>query len=83
MKLAIYIKDSMLAGQERYVSFEGALKAAGHDIYRISVAEDLLSGTDMLLSVGGDGTFLSAAKRVGDSGILLLSSTQIALRGLI
>ncbi|MBR6001278.1 MAG: NAD(+)/NADH kinase [Bacteroidales bacterium] len=69
MKLAIYIKDSMLAGQERYVSFEGALKAAGHDIYRISVAEDLLSGTDMLLSVGGDGTFLSAAKRVGDSGI--------------
>ena len=69
MKLAIYIKVSRLAEQERFLSFEKALKAAGHEVYRISVAEDLLSGTDMLLSVGGDVTFLSAAKRVGRSGI--------------
>ena len=72
MKLAIYIKDNRLSSQERFVALEKALKASGEELYRISTAEDLLPGTDMLLSVGGDGTFLSAAKRVGSSGIPVL-----------
>ena len=72
MKLAIYIKDERLSGQERYISFEKALKAAGHELYRIAAAVDLVPGTGMILSVGGDGTFLSAAKRAGDSGIPVL-----------
>ena len=31
--------------------------------------EEILENTDMLLSVGGDGTFLSASKLVADSGL--------------
>lgn len=38
----------------------------------MEVRGDLRPGTDMVLSVGGDGTFLSASKRVADSGIPIL-----------
>ena len=72
MKLAIYTKDGSLLSQERFVAFEKALKASGNDVYRISSGEDLAPETEMILSVGGDGTFLSAAKRAGGSGIPVL-----------
>ena len=68
MKLAIYTKDGSLLSQERFVAFEKALRASGNDVYRISSGEDLAPETEMILSVGGDGTFLSAAKRAGGSG---------------
>ena len=41
-------------------------------MYPVHEAADLQEGTDMLLSVGGDGTFLSASKRVGSSGVPVL-----------
>ena len=72
MKLAIYTKDSSVASQERFVTFEKALIASGNGIYHISTDDCVLPGTDMILSVGGDGTFLSAARRAGESGIPLL-----------
>ena len=72
MKLAIYTKDGSLLSQERFVAFEKALRASGNDVYRISSGEDLAPETEMILSVGGDGTFLSAAKRAGGSGIPVL-----------
>lgn len=41
-------------------------------IYETSGGEDLLPGTDLVMSVGGDGTFLSAARCVGASGVPIL-----------
>lgn len=72
MKLAIYTKDREVTSRERFVAFEKALIASGNGVYRISAGESVLPETDMILSVGGDGTFLSAARKAIDSGIPLL-----------
>ena len=72
MKLAIYTKDPEVASRERFAAFEKALIASGNGVYRISAGDDVLPGTDMILSVGGDGTFLSAAKKAGEKGLPLL-----------
>lgn len=72
MTLGIYIKNKALAGDSRLLSMRKELLAAGFSLYDIEVREDLRPGTDMVLSVGGDGTFLSASKRVADSGIPIL-----------
>jgi len=69
MKTAIYAKDEALKRDDRFVGLVRRLTAAGFVFYDIRTAEDLQEGTGMVLSVGGDGTFLSAAKRVRDSGI--------------
>ena len=72
MRLAIYIKSNALSEDPRCINLLDSLKETGAEVYPITSREDLLPGTDMLLSVGGDGTFLSAAKRAGDSGIPVL-----------
>ena len=72
MKIAEYIKNSALKGRERLSALESELVSAGVSLYRIESSEDLERDTDMLLSVGGDGTFLSASKRVGDREIPIL-----------
>jgi len=72
MKIAIYVKNKNLLTNERFVSMKSDLTARGCDLYDIEKREDLQPNTDILLSVGGDGTFLSASKRVADSGIPLL-----------
>lgn len=72
MKIAIYSRhDSILAG-DRFREMSRRLSEASFDLYRIRSSEDIAEGTGMLLSVGGDGTFLSASKRVGSSGIPVL-----------
>ena len=48
------------------------LKRASFELYDIHSGEDIREGTDIVMSVGGDGTFLSASKRVGMSGIPVL-----------
>ena len=45
------------------------LDGRSFEFYQVNTADEILPGTDMVMSVGGDGTFLSASKRVGDSGI--------------
>ena len=72
MKAATYIKDKAHASDPRWRSLVDGLAASGVELYPISVRDDIQPGTDLLLSVGGDGTFLSASKRVGDSGIPVL-----------
>ncbi|MBR6346319.1 MAG: NAD(+)/NADH kinase [Bacteroidales bacterium] len=72
MKLAIYIKSDALRDDPRSVSLKKNLSKAGAEVYDISTSEDIVPGTDMLLSVGGDGTFLSAAKRACGTGIPVL-----------
>ncbi len=72
MKTAIYAKDEALKRDDRFVGLVRRLTAAGFVFYDIRTAEDLQEGTGMVLSVGGDGTFLSAAKRVALSGVPLV-----------
>ena len=72
MLLGIYIKNRELVGNPRLAEMEKALVADGNELYSICSREDVRKGTDMVLSVGGDGTFLSASKRVADTGIPIL-----------
>ncbi len=72
MRLALYIKKRSLAGDARIDALREALKAGGCLLYDVRTAEDILPDTDALLSLGGDGTFLSAARIVGDSGVPVL-----------
>ena len=74
MKLALYIRHDELWQDERCLRLESALQALApkFSCYRVSPGGQLQEGTDMLLSIGGDGTFLSASAFVGPSGIPIL-----------
>lgn len=72
MKIAVYSRHETLLGDERFRSMVSRLEAASHELYTIHSAQDISVGTGMVMSVGGDGTFLSASKRVGSSGIPVL-----------
>ena len=61
MKLAYYLKDSRLQLDPGVLGLLAALGAAGLDVYPALEAHEIQEGTDMLLSFGGDGTYLSAA----------------------
>ena len=62
MKLAYYIKKDRLKGDVRVEALLERLRAAGHRLYAVAQPSDFLPETDVLLSLGGDGTFLSAAQ---------------------
>ena len=72
MRLAFYIKKRSLAGDPRIDALRSELEAGGCEVTVVKERKDLLPGFDALLSLGGDGTFLSAASLVGDSGIPVL-----------
>lgn len=72
MRLAVYVKNPMLRKDVRFSELELKLRNAGCELYDIEFGKDLKPDTDALLSIGGDGTFLSASKRVSDSGIPVL-----------
>lgn len=72
MKLALFVKKRSLSGDQRIETLRSALDAGGCTLYDVKSADDLEKGTDMLLSLGGDGTYLSAARIVGDTGIPVL-----------
>ena len=61
MKIAIYIGSEHLRSDESLVALVSELEAGGCETYTVDNAGLLEEGTDMLLSVGGDGTFLTAA----------------------
>lgn len=71
MKIAIYV-DERLRSDSRYLQLVEKLNSAGFVIYDVRESSDIQSGTEILISIGGDGTFLSAAKRVGDREIPIL-----------
>ena len=70
MKIAIFIKKASLRSDPRLLSLEREL--SGCEMYLVGSEDDLHPDTDMLLSVGGDGTFLSAARILAGRDIPVL-----------
>ena len=62
MKLAYFIKKSGFDADPRISSLLADLRTGGHEVYAVSGSGDVCPGTDVLLSLGGDGTFLDAAR---------------------
>lgn len=69
MKIAIYTGkegEDVRCSVNRIIS---ELNEGGCATYHLKAGDGLQPDTDMLLSIGGDGTFLSSAAIVGDSGV--------------
>lgn len=69
MNIAIYIGKKSSEKDDQVRRMLEKLCDGGCRLYHVSVRKELLPDTDMLLSVGGDGTFLYAASLVSDSGV--------------
>lgn len=69
MKIAIYIGNENIRSDERLKSLVDKLENGGFMTYLTSVEAELQDDTDLLLSVGGDGTFLSAAMKSAEADI--------------
>ena len=72
MKLAYYIKKNRLKGDARVEALLERLRAAGHVLYAVEQPDAFQPETDVLLSLGGDGTFLTAAQFAVPAGIPVL-----------
>ena len=69
MIAALYIGKEGLDEDVRIKELAASLEAGGCSCYSVFEGEGLREGTDFVLSVGGDGTFLSVAMLIGDRGI--------------
>lgn len=69
MTAALYIGKEGLEEDIRIKELADSLEKGGCSCYRVFKGGGLKDGTDLVLSVGGDGTFLSVAMLVADSGI--------------
>lgn len=72
MKIAVYIGKKETSDSGRLKEMFNRLEAGGCEFYDVKSAEEVVSGTDMMMAIGGDGTFLSSASIVGYSEIPLL-----------
>ena len=64
LKLAYYIRSRELHRDPRLQGLLAALRGGGARVYELREDASPEEGTDILLSFGGDGTFLSAAQKV-------------------
>ena len=71
MILGLYSRNDALLDSARLVSMLDRMEKASCKLRRVAETADL-QGIDMLLSIGGDGTFLSASKCVGGRGVPIL-----------
>ncbi|MBP5689957.1 MAG: NAD(+)/NADH kinase [Bacteroidales bacterium] len=72
MKIGIFTGHAAVSDKPEYNNLRAQLEEASYTLYDISSKADIRSDTDLVLSVGGDGTFLSAAQTVADVGIPIL-----------
>lgn len=72
MRIGVIYKNESLREDERFDNLLRDLREAGYELYNINVKSDIRPQTDLALSIGGDGTFLSAAQLVADVGIPIL-----------
>ena len=70
MRLAIFMPKAALRADGRFAAMLRELEAC--ETYEIRSGADLREGTDFVLSIGGDGTFLSAAEIAARAGIPIL-----------
>ena len=70
MRIAVYIPDKRLREDARYRKMVKELKSC--ELYEIGSRDDLQKATDLLLSIGGDGTYLSAGDIACRSGLPIL-----------
>lgn len=72
MRIGYFILNEDLRQDARMVSFLKDLEDATFEVYEIKTKSDVIPETDLVLSIGGDGTFLSAAHVVADIGLPIL-----------
>ena len=72
MKIGYYIKKSTLKGESRIEKFLSRLSDAGVSLYEIPSEGTVQPDTVMVLSFGGDGTFLSVVHLVAEQGVPIL-----------
>ena len=72
MKLAYYIKKNSLKDDIRVSRLLDTLRDGGCLLYDVLSRDGLEDGTEALLSIGGDGTFLSAARVAAPAGVPVL-----------
>ena len=69
MKVAIYLRNRRLENDARYLGLIGKFVSGGCRVYEVKEDRGIEEDTGLFVSVGGDGTFLSSAAMIGDSGI--------------
>ena len=72
MKIGYFILKEGLRDDPHVSRLLSELQAASYEVYEIRTKSDVLPETDLVLSMGGDGTFLSAAHLVSDIGLPIL-----------
>ena len=72
MKIGYLILKDELRTDARMASLLRDLEEATYELYEIRTKADVRPDTDLVLSMGGDGTFLSAAHVVADIGLPIL-----------
>lgn len=72
MKIALYLGSDKYASDSRLAALMDKLGKSGCSFYRIADTAGIQEGTDILMSVGGDGTFLTAGMLSGTSGLPVL-----------
>lgn len=72
MKLAFYIKNESLCPDSGVRALLDSLVSNGFSPYRARTDSDIVPDTGLLLSLGGDGTFLSAASLAVRCGLPVL-----------
>ena len=72
MKIGYFILNDGLRDNPSVTGLLSELEAASCEVYEIRNKNDVLPETDLVLSMGGDGTFLSAAHLVSDIGLPIL-----------
>jgi len=72
MRIGIVIKKKEIVQDGRFLDMKMQLEEAGYELYDIASKSNIRPDTDLVLSLGGDGTFLSAAQIVSDIGLPVL-----------
>ena len=72
MKIGYFILKDELRKDARMEALLKDLQEATFELYEIKTKADVRPDTDLVLSMGGDGTFLSAAHTVADIGLPIL-----------
>lgn len=71
-KLAVFVRDRRFVEDPGFRKLSGSFREHGFSLYPVMKSADVQPGTGMILSIGGDGTFLSASVVAGKSGIPVL-----------